>query len=159
MDSKKIKVLFVCLGNICRSPAAEAVFNHKIKQAGLADQFIIDSAGTSGAHAGEKADARMRAAALKRGIEVTSLSRKFIPQDFDQFDKIVVMDDRNYHDVCKLAHTDDDLKKVVKMVKFCHKHTDDHISDPYYGGVEGFNYVLDLLDDACGGLLELVVTR
>lgn len=143
------KVLFVCLGNICRSPAAEGVLRSMVD---LGD-FTIDSAGTSGFHQGEPADSRMIEHAKKRGLDLTSLSRQFVASDFDRFDHILVMDDKNLRDVLKMASIEQ-AKKVRKITDFCQSFNYDHIPDPYYGGAKGFDLVLDLLVDACEGFLK-----
>lgn len=150
----KKKILFVCLGNICRSPAAEGVFGAMAERAGRADEFEIDSAGTYGGHAGDKADARMRAAASKRGYNLTSRSRQIRYEDFEHFDMIITMDDRNYEKVHRLAPDPLSREKIYRMVAFSRSITIDHVPDPYYEGAEGFEKVLDILEDACGGLLE-----
>ena len=149
------KLLFVCLGNICRSPAAEAVMNGKLKKAGWNHQIICDSAGIIGYHAGELADARMRKHALKRGFEVTSISRKVKPAiDFDLFDMIIGMDDQNIKDLNTLARSEAERKLIFRMTDFLTQFKYDHIPDPYYGDQNGFELVLDLLEDACDGLIE-----
>ena len=151
----RTKVLFVCLGNICRSPSAEAIFNGLINNNGLKKQFEVDSAGTSGWHAGEPADRRMQSHAIKRGFQLTSISRKFNPDtDFDHFDYIIGMDDDNIHALENMARNDKDLSKIHKMTDFSENHDYDSVPDPYYGGEQGFELVLDLLEDACGGLLR-----
>jgi protein-tyrosine phosphatase len=150
----KTKVLFVCLGNICRSPSAEAVFKHLVEEKGESKNYFIDSAGTAAYHAGERADARMRNHAKKRGIELTSIARKFIPEDFSRFDYIIAMDQENLHDLKRQARNDEDLKKLHLMTDFSKKYNYNHIPDPYYGGDEGFELVLDLLDDASKGFYE-----
>ncbi len=152
---EKKKILFVCLGNICRSPSAEAVFTGIVKENGQAGDFEIDSAGTSAWHAGEPADRRMQSHAIKRGYNLTSISRKFDPHsDFDHFDLIIGMDDSNMENLKAMARNDDDLKKLRKMTDFSRSFAYDEVPDPYYGGSEGFELVLDLLEDACEGLLE-----
>ena len=152
---EKKKILFVCLGNICRSPSAEAVFAGIVKNNGEANGFEIDSAGTSAWHAGEPADRRMQSHAVKRGYNLTSISRKFNPHsDFDRFDMIVGMDNSNTEDLKRMARNADDLKKLYKMTDFSRNFGYDEVPDPYYGGSEGFELVLDLLEDACEGLLE-----
>ncbi len=150
----KKNILFVCLGNICRSPSAEAVFKHLVEKRGENGQFFIDSAGTSAWHAGEKADARMRRHAKKRGIELTSISRKFVPEDFDRFDYIIAMDRENMDEMKRMARNKNDLDKLHMMTDFSQKFNYHEIPDPYYGGDEGFELVLDLLEDANKGLLE-----
>ncbi|RLD47800.1 MAG: low molecular weight phosphotyrosine protein phosphatase [Bacteroidetes bacterium] len=150
----KKNILFVCLGNICRSPSAEAVFKHLVEKKGEEGNFFIDSAGTSAWHAGEKADARMRRHAKKRGIELTSISRKFVPEDFDRFDYIIAMDRENMDEMKRMARNKNDLDKLHMMTDFSQKFNYHEIPDPYYGGDEGFELVLDLLEDANKGLLE-----
>lgn len=148
------KVLFVCLGNICRSPAAEAVLKSKIKKAGLEGKIQVDSAGTYGGHAGEQPDPRMRLALEKRGYFPSHCSRKITYDDFENYDMIVVMDDSNYEDVYDMAPNPEAAEKVVLMADFFENFTRDHVPDPYYEGAEGFELVLDLLEDGCDGLLR-----
>ncbi|HQO50990.1 MAG TPA: low molecular weight protein-tyrosine-phosphatase [Bacteroidales bacterium] len=154
-QKNQARVLFVCLGNICRSPAAEAVFKAKAFAHGL--HPMVDSAGTSAWHHGEKADARMSQAATKRGYNITSTSRPFNRNDFDNFDLIVAMDNHNFDDLKDLAHTTEEEAKIVKMADFLSRHQMDHIPDPYYGGSDGFNLVIDLLEDASEGLLKKLI--
>lgn len=156
MEQKKI--LFVCLGNICRSPAAEGVMQHIVEAGGLGGLIVCDSAGTYGGHAGERADLRMRQAAAKRGYDLRSVSRLLRRDDFDEFDMIVVMDDSVYEQTHRLAPTAEAAGKICRMTDFCRTHADArYVPDPYYGGTDGFEHVLDLLEDACGGLLEEVI--
>ncbi len=150
----KTSILFVCLGNICRSPAAEGIFRALSEKRGVTDKFKIDSAGTYGGHAGELPDPRMRITAAKRGYQLTHRSRKLASDDFDRFDRIIVMDDDNYETVCSHAYNVDDTKKVERMTDYCRRFTVTHVPDPYYEGTEGFERVLDILEDACGNLLE-----
>ncbi len=151
---KNYKVLFVCLGNICRSPAGEGIFKKLVKEQGLENQISVDSAGTSGYHNGELPDSRMRQHGARRGYKFDSLSRKFTSEDFYDFDIILVMDDSNYHNVMRLAPDLDSQKKVYRMVEFSQRFGHDHIPDPYYSGADGFELVLDLLEDACEALLN-----
>ncbi|PIF06001.1 MAG: phosphotyrosine protein phosphatase [Draconibacterium sp.] len=152
---KMKRVLFVCLGNICRSPAAEAVFTEIVRQAKKQSAFEIDSAGTSGWHIGEPADSRMQYHAGKRGYQLTSISRKFNPSyDFDHFDYIIGMDNENIRSLKQLARTDADELKIHKMTDFCDNQIYTEVPDPYYGGEKGFELVLDLLEDSCKGLLK-----
>ena len=153
-NNKPHKILFVCLGNICRSPAAEGVMQQLVDRAGQHENFIIDSAGTYGGHAGEPADPRMRQAASRRGYALTSHSRKITTDDFDRFDRIIVMDDANYERVHRMAPSTGAANKIYRMVEFCRHHHATYVPDPYYEGHEGFELVLDLLEDACEGLLE-----
>ena len=154
---EKKKILFVCLGNICRSPSAEAVFKGLVENRGLAQEFEVDSAGTSGWHAGEPADRRMQSHAVKRAYDLTSISRKFEPEfDFDHFDMIVAMDDSNLHNLKRMARNANDLQKLYKMTDFGQKYNYSEVPDPYYGGAEGFELVLDLLEEASEGLLKKI---
>ncbi|MGQ9864818.1 MAG: low molecular weight protein-tyrosine-phosphatase [Pseudanabaenaceae cyanobacterium] len=150
------KILFVCLGNICRSPAAENLFRHLVAQEGLQSQFVCDSAGTAGYHTGAPPDRRMREAAAKRGLEFVGAARQFRRQDFEEFDLILAMDKSNYRDIRQLDPRGDFQDKVKMMCDFCTRHREREVPDPYYGGPEGFERVLDLLEDACQGLLQFL---
>jgi protein-tyrosine phosphatase len=154
----KKKLLFVCLGNICRSPSAEAVMNGFIKLNMLDDEYTCDSAGTGGWHAGERADNRMRSHAAKRDYELTSIARQFNPKtDFDEFDMIIGMDQQNILDLEGMARNPADLKKITAMTDYCSRYTHyNSVPDPYYGGSDGFELVLDILEDACEGLLKQI---
>ncbi|HAQ20746.1 MAG TPA: phosphotyrosine protein phosphatase [Prolixibacteraceae bacterium] len=150
-----IKVLFVCLGNICRSPSAEAVFNTLIEKNGLGSELQCDSAGTAAYHAGEPADYRMRLFAKKRGYQLTSISRPFNPKvDFDSFDNIIGMDSQNVRDLKTMARNKTDRKKIFLMTDFCFTDKYDSVPDPYYGSDADFGLVLDILEDACAGLIR-----
>lgn len=153
---KEYRILFVCLGNICRSPAAEGILKKLIKEQYLADKISVDSAGTSGYHDGNLPDHRMRQHGARRGYKFDSLSRRFTARDFDNFDIILAMDDSNYHNIMRLSPDLDAEKKVFRMVDFSEKYQHDHIPDPYYSGADGFELVLDLLEDACEGLLNKI---
>lgn len=153
---KPYSILFVCLGNICRSPSAEAVFRALVKKKTAEEDFYIDSAGTSAYHEGEKADQRMQKHAVKRGYDLTSISRQFQPGDFEKFDLIIAMDDTNYYELKEQARSVEEENKIVKMTDFSRKYEYDHIPDPYFGGAEGFELVLDLLEDAAEGLYESI---
>lgn len=156
---EKIKVVFVCLGNICRSPAAEEIFKTIVERAGMQDRFLIDSAGISGVHTGELPDKRMREAGKLRGYNINSLSRRLEVDDFYIFDYIITMDDANYNSAVRLAPNVKDRGKVRKMIEFSLSSDYDHVPDPYYEGVEGFELVLDLLEDACEGLFEEIESK
>ncbi|MEB3275109.1 MAG: low molecular weight protein-tyrosine-phosphatase [Prochlorothrix sp.] len=151
-----MKLLFVCLGNICRSPSAENIMRHLVNEAGLGDQITCDSAGTSSYHIGSAPDRRMAAAAQRQGITLTGAARQFVEADFEDFDLILAMDRENYSNILRLDRQNQYGDKVKMMCSFCRSHPDQEVPDPYYGGTEGFNYVIDLLRDACGGLLEEV---
>ena len=149
-----MQILFVCLGNICRSPTAEVIMNQLIEKSGLQEKIICDSAGTSDYHAGEKADHRMRKCASKRGYHITSLSRPIDSQDFTQFDYIITMDDSNFKNVQNLAPIPQHRKKILKMADYCKIKNCSFIPDPYSGGEKGFFQVIDLLEEACSNLLK-----
>ena len=147
-------ILFVCMGNICRSPAAEGIMKQMVQEQGLENCFHIDSAGTYGYHEGELPDSRMRSHAMKRGYKLTSRSRPIKYDDFDRFDLIIGMDDHNISSLRQMAPTPESQKKIKRMTDFCRHHSYSHVPDPYYGGASGFELALDLLEDACEGLLE-----
>jgi protein-tyrosine phosphatase len=145
------KILFVCLGNICRSPAAEGIMEKKA----AGRSIIVDSAGTAGYHIGALPDARMRSHASKRGYPLNSRSRKFNPAvDFEKFDMIIAMDKENLRDLHSMDKEHKYGVKLSLMTDYCEKITADEVPDPYYEGPEGFEYVLDILEDACDGLLK-----
>jgi len=149
----KYKLLFVCLGNICRSPAAQTVMERVLRDIGLSEAVECDSAGTYGGHAGERADARMRRAAARRNYDITHISRRVETSDFETFDMILAMDDSNYETLRRMAPSVRAAGKIFRMTDFCRTHTGRRsIPDPYYEGAEGFELVLDLLEDACEGL-------
>lgn len=153
---KPVKVLFVCMGNICRSPSGEAVMNAYIKNAELDDKIKCDSAGTIAFHAGEPADGRMQTHANKRNYRLTSISRQIKPIDFEEFDYIIGMDDENMHNMQQFMPSADFSYKMSKMTDYCSNDNPGYVPDPYYGGSAGFEQVLDLLEDACEGLLEQI---
>ncbi len=156
----KYRLLFVCLGNICRSPAAQTVMESVCRERGLSDSVECDSAGTYGGHAGERADARMRRAASARGYDITHISRQVRTDDFDAFDMIIVMDDRNYETLHRMAPSIEAAEKIFRMTEFFRTDIDwRYIPDPYYEGAEGFELVLDLLEDACEGLADYLASR
>ena len=157
MKNTKFRILFVCLGNICRSPAAEGVMKALLEKENLSDVVEVDSAGTSGWHIGELPDHRMRQAASRRGYVLNSRARKVkAPEDFDKFDMIIAMDDENMRDLKALDRDGKYAHKLFKMTDFCQKYQADEVPDPYYGGYSGFENVLDLLEDACNGLLATI---
>lgn len=147
-------VLFVCMGNICRSPTAEGIFRKLVTATGRDADFEIDSAGTIGYHAGQPADSRMRSAAATRGYDLTSLARRIEPEDFHRFDWIVTMDDDNFQDVNRINPKA--RARVVRMCDYCKVHEFSEVPDPYYGGEEGFHTVIDILEDACGNFLRRI---
>lgn len=148
-------ILFICLGNICRSAAANGIMEQFVAREGLQDKIKIDSAGTYGGHAGELPDSRMRAAAANRGYSLTHRSRKVREDDFYDFDMLIVMDDSNYENIARLAPERKYLNKVYRFVEFSRNHPQwSYVPDPYYEGREGFELVLDLLEDGCQTLLD-----
>ncbi len=149
-------ILFVCLGNICRSPAAEGVFRSYAEEANISDNITIDSAGTYGGHAGELPDPRMRRAAEARGYNLTSRSRQVTSDDFERFDVIIAMDDNNYYALQELAPTYKCKDKIWRFAELFTRHKIDHVPDPYYEGADGFEYVLDLLEDGCSHLANMI---
>lgn len=149
------KILFVCLGNICRSPAADGVMVHEVERLGIADQFEIDSAGTSAHHVGEPADRRMREHAHKRGIYLGSTSRAFhASSDFENFDLILAMDNSNYKNIVAMDPSGKYRDKVKMFCDFCHNRDETEVPDPYYGGAKGFEVVLDIVEDGVQGILK-----
>ncbi len=154
-DVKGIKsVLFVCMGNICRSPTAEAVFRHKMKAKGLS--LRVDSAGTLGAHAKEKPDHRAQKAGMARGYSFEGIkARKVTVSDFNEFDLILAMDDENVQELNKRAPAEFKYK-IHLMLDYAEDHEEEQVPDPYYGGAKGFDYVLDLVEAASDGLLAKI---
>lgn len=149
----KIKVLFVCLGNICRSPAADGIMHAVVESHGDSDRWEIDSAGTYAGHAGQLPDQRMRVHARRRGYELTHRARRVTADDFERFDLIIPMDGANASDLRDLAPTVEAMDKIVPMIDFVTRSTRyDYVPDPYYEGSEGFELVLDLLEDGCANL-------
>lgn len=154
-----VRILFVCLGNICRSPAAQGVMQRLIDERKVSGNFMLDSAGTYAGHAGELPDKRMRVHAARRGYDLTHHSRPVRALDFEDFDLIIAMDDSNYESLKNMAPSVEAERKIVRMIDFSRLHPHYYaIPDPYYEGASGFELVLDLLEDACAGLLESFLT-
>lgn len=155
----KQSVLFVCLGNICRSPAAEGIFQHLVDQKGLSHQFVIDSAGIGSWHVGQLPDRRMRSHGADHGYDFSSRARQVSPNDFARFDVIVAMDRENFDTLVAMARSDEERKKVCMMTDFTSSHPGQAtVPDPYYGGDRGFELVIELLEDGCAGLLKRMTT-
>jgi protein-tyrosine phosphatase len=152
-----MRILFVCLGNICRSPTAEGVMRHVLREEGLEDRVEIDSAGTGGWHVGAPPDERATAAARDRSIALEGSARKFAADDWDDFDLILAMDEDNRRDLLAVA-PDDDARAKVRMLREFDPASDGagdlDVPDPYYGGDEGFEHVLDLVEAATRGLID-----
>lgn len=156
-ENKKVRLLFVCLGNICRSPAAEGIMKRLVEKNELQDFIEVDSAGTSAWHEGELPDDRMRAHGEKRDYNFNSQARKFRKSDFQEFDYIIVMDKNNYNNVKSMADGKEQVGKIRMMTDYSVQYSHhDYVPDPYYGGTSGFELVLDLLEDACEGLLQAI---
>ncbi len=151
------RLLFVCLGNICRSPSAENIMSHLIDQRQLSDRIVCDSAGTAGYHVGSPPDRRMTQAAKAYGIDLLGRARQFDAADLGRFDYILAMDRQNYRDILALDPAGQYGERVQLMCDFCRHHPDREVPDPYYGGPEGFIYVIELLLDACEGLLDHIL--
>ena len=151
--SEPVKVLFVCLGNICRSPSAEGVFRQVVENAGLAEKIEIDSCGTGGWHVGKAPDARARAAAAKRDIDISGLrARQFEPSDLADFDYVLVMDHQNLAEVQSIWERSGGTRPELFL--YYGRSFHEEVPDPYYGGDQGFETVLDLIQDASEGLVE-----
>lgn len=148
----KKRILFVCLGNICRSPAAEGVMQALVQERGLEGVVSVDSAGTSSYHIGEPADKRMREAANNRGFPLTSRSRMVSRRDFSAFDLVLAMDSKNYRELCRIAGPS--TGKLKMLSDYLGDSWPKDVPDPYYGGDEGFEYVLDMLVEACPKILD-----
>lgn len=155
----KTRILFVCLGNICRSPLAEALFRQKAEEAGVAHLFEIDSAGTSSQHRGELADHRTRTNARSHGIEITHRSRPFVHDDFENYDIILTMDEQNLNHVNRMSKTEEHLLKVSLLLDMAEGVDLREVPDPWYGGEQGFEEVYQLLDHAAGLLLGSLLKK
>jgi protein-tyrosine phosphatase len=152
---RPIALSFVCMGNICRSPTAEAVMRHLVRQAGVGHLITVDSAGTGAWHVGEERDRRSRAVASRRGMPISGEARQFSRADFDRFDLVLALDQDNERDLRRLAPSDQARAKIHLLRSFEPDAAPDaEVPDPYYGGPEGFERVFDICLDACRGLLE-----
>ena len=155
---QKISVLFVCFGNICRSPAAEAIFISLLERKGLTHGFIVDSAGTGSWHIGKKADSRMRIAAERRDINILSRARQITCEDLEKFDYILAMDDSNFRNIQDLKNrsSSTEFSSIKKIQNFRSVFNEQEVPDPYFGGDEGFDNVLDILEDSVNGFLKSI---
>lgn len=153
------RVVFVCLGNICRSPTAEGVLRALAQRRGVEASVEIDSAGTSGYHVGEAADARMRTHASQRGYQLTSRSRQFVRRDFEEFDLIVAMDQQNKRDILALDDSGQYHDKVRLFCEFVEDTPHQDVPDPYYGGPRGFETVLDLVEAGSERILDFLFEK
>ena len=152
--AQRVRVLMVCMGNICRSPTAQGILEQLVLGAGMAERIHIDSAGTHGYHIGKAPDARAQQHALRRGVDLSAQrARQLVARDFDQFDLILVMDEANERGARALA-TPRQNHKIFRLTEFCASQGIVEVPDPYYGGADGFEKVLDLVEDACEGLMQ-----
>jgi protein-tyrosine phosphatase len=152
------KIMMVCLGNICRSPLAEGVLKHKLKQSGI--DIHVASSGTANYHVGETADPRMITTARRHGIDISAhRGSQFSVNDFDRYDKIYVMDGSNYKNVIRLARHDDDRAKVQLIMDVLDPETGYDVPDPYYSGDDGFELVYNMLDQACDQIVKNIETK
>ena len=148
------RILFLCMGNICRSPAGHCVFQYLVDQADVSDQFEIDSAGIIGFHAGELPDPRIQESMRSRNIPVIGKSRQLKAVDLDYFDLVLAMDKDNLRDAKKLDPSGKLHHKIKLFCDYCTRHDEEEVPDPYYGGKNGFEHVLDLIEDGCANLLK-----
>lgn len=158
-QSNPRKILFVCLGNICRSPLADTIMHSLVEKRGCAENYEIDSAGILDYHVGESADPRMIFHAHRRGYMITHHSRTVKKTDFEEFDIIVGMDDENISDLQYLAQTDEKRTKIHRMIDYCPEFGANSVPDPYYGGDAGFELVIDMLEVACANLLDTLEAK
>lgn len=158
MKKSKHTILFICLGNICRSPAAEGIMKAIVEERGLTDNFEIDSAGIGNWHVGQLPDSRMRQCGSEHGYNFNHHARQFQPSDFQRFDHIVVMDNDNYRAITTMASSQNDKDKVVRMADFLTAHREyTTVPDPYYGDASDFELVVTLLEDACSALCQALI--
>jgi protein-tyrosine phosphatase len=159
MESERTRVLFVCLGNICRSPLAEAVFRAEARRRGVEHLFEIDSAGTSGYHAGCGPDRRSVETARRRGVQVTGTSRQVTDTDLHGFDYVIAMDGDNYAEIDQLKAAADGTAQIFRLRDWDPRPDSLDVPDPYYGGPNGFEHVHDVIERSCAALLEALLTE
>lgn len=157
MDRKKI--LFVCLGNICRSPLAEAIFKHRLKQRGIEDQFEVDSCGTANYHIGDPPDSRTIANAQRHGITIDHIGRQLQAEDLDYFDLILAMDKSNLANIFRLQNKEEQIGKITLMREYDPLQNGEEVPDPYYGGEKGFQNVYEILDRSTESLLDKLMLK
>jgi len=153
-DSPRTSVIFVCLGNICRSPLAEGIFLHLVDEAGLAERFEVDSAGTGAWHVGEVPDARASMVASQHGVELESRARQLTEGDLQRFDHVIAMDHENLRNIERLAHATGSEADVELLRKYDSEGEGDEVPDPYYGGASGFENVYEMVHRSCRALLS-----
>jgi protein-tyrosine phosphatase len=152
--SRRTSVLFVCLGNICRSPLAEGIFRRLVQDAGLSERFEIDSAGTGAWHVGEQPDARASMVARQHGVALECTARQITHEDFHRFDYVIAMDRENLRNVRRIADTTGSDAEIRLLREFDHEADGDEVPDPYYGGASGFETVYEMVHRSCATLLE-----
>jgi protein-tyrosine phosphatase len=158
-DMKKVSVLFVCMGNICRSPTAQGVFRALVESEALGDRIATDSAGTIAYHVGEPPDRRARETATKRGIDLSDLrARKVVSEDFDRFDYLLAMDSDNYKELREICPPGFE-GRLHMFMDFAAQRAEQEVPDPYYGGVAGFDRVFDMVEEASHGLLDHILKQ
>lgn len=157
-DSGRTSVLFVCLGNICRSPLAEGIFAHLVREAGLADRFLVESAGTGAWHVGERPDARAAMVASQHGVELVSRARQITADDLERFDWVIAMDRENLRNIERMAATTESSAQIHLLREFDNEGEGDEVPDPYYGGVSGFENVYEIVRRSCQVLLDRLRT-
>lgn len=153
-DSSRTSVLFVCLGNICRSPLAEGIFLHLVREAGLDDRFEIDSAGTGAWHVGERPDARAAMVASKHGVDLESRARQITSEDLKHFDYVIAMDRENVQNIDRMVDATGSEAEVHLLREYDHSSDGDEVPDPYYGGASGFEMVYEMVHRSCLTLLD-----
>lgn len=158
--SEPVRIAFVCLGNICRSPTADGVMQHLVREAGLSDRIVIESAGTADYHIGKGADPRSQAEMERRGVKLDHRARQFVAEDFDRFDLVVAMDESNVENLKRIAPNDAAAAKIHRLREWDPEaHGDLDVPDPYYGGDEGFVDVFDMIERSCRSLLADLQAR
>jgi protein-tyrosine phosphatase len=155
-ESPKTAILFVCMGNLCRSPLAEGVFRHKAAERGVSNRFHIESAGTGGWHAGEPPDHRVREVATRNGVTLDGTARQITRHDFKRFDHILCMDEDNREDLLAMGVPREKLRLLLECDRNASMH---EVPDPYYGGTDGFELVYRLVDAACDALLDALLAE
>lgn len=151
------RVLFVCLGNICRSPAAEAILRKLAHEKGYGEQVVVASCGMGGWHQGELPDPRMRQAAEARGLQMTMRAKLFVPSFFDDFDELLAADWQIFDALQSHIRAPEQIHKIRLITAYAENYKDQPVPDPYFGGPEGFDHVLDILEEACEGIIKKII--
>ncbi len=155
-----VKVLLVCMGNICRSPMAEGVLRHRLKESGLDAEVMVDSAGTHSYHVGSKPDRRGQQAAARRGVDLSAIrARRVAPEDLETFHYILAMDRDNYQELLSLSSLSEHREKINLFMQYASGLTEQEVPDPYYGGLDGFDRVMDMVEEAAQGLIQQLRKR